>query len=160
VLWSDQVVRITAQFEKVFRFFLASPSQTLDSIREGLGANVSATVAACRARKHAAVACGVAKEAVESVYTCTPVQAELFVASLKNPATYVCRFIFAFYNNPSINQVIALWAILYRATPVLRSRFSTVAAASKEDVSLQLPRAVIDEPVEWRQVPDLQGYLM
>ncbi|KAI0467781.1 hypothetical protein F4859DRAFT_224755 [Xylaria cf. heliscus] len=159
VLRCDQVVQIAAQLEKVFRFFLTNPSQTLDNIEEGLSANVGATGAACRARKHGAVACGVAEKAVEGVYACTPIQAESFVASLKRPATHVCRLVFAVHNNPSINQVKAAWATLYRTAPVLRSRFFAVAAASDEDASLQLLQAVIDEPVEWREGLDLQEYL-
>ncbi|KAJ5871119.1 nonribosomal peptide synthase [Penicillium soppii] len=91
--------------------------------------------------------CQIHQDDIEDVYSCTPLQDALFVGAAvgqrrKNRPTYVAQWEYSLHQNINRDQLQEAWEYIYRANPVLRTRFVQLAGGS-------LYQVVVREAGRW-----------
>ncbi|KAH7381084.1 hypothetical protein BKA64DRAFT_685650 [Cadophora sp. MPI-SDFR-AT-0126] len=168
ILRHPQVAQIAVQLEQVLQLFVTNPNRALildvnvvplvpslahasHSRFSGQKSTDHLSTSAHQLRKHAAVECGISEAAIQDVYPCTPMQADLINVSLEHPTTYVSQIVFRVREDLSNSQVLDAWAALYKRAETLRTRFFRAP--------MGLLQAVVDEEISWRASLDLEEYL-
>ncbi|OGM40736.1 hypothetical protein ABOM_011048 [Aspergillus bombycis] len=97
--------------------------------------------------------CGTTEDDVEDVYPCTIVQEALVALSVKNPRTYVARYVYRLKDGITFNRFHAAWDATVRAHPILRTRVLQLGSQGAMQV-------VLRQGIECQRSSDLQQYLV
>ncbi|KAI1044220.1 hypothetical protein LB505_008610 [Fusarium chuoi] len=103
-------------------------------------------------RAEIAERCGVMAERIEDVYSCTPLQEGLLIATARQPTAYISRRIFSLSDEINVARLQAAWQKMAEAAPVLRTRILLGLASGSVQV-------VVNEPLEWHTASSLEEYL-
>ncbi|KAF5598059.1 non-ribosomal peptide synthetase [Fusarium pseudocircinatum] len=96
--------------------------------------------------------CGVMAEQIEDVYSCTPLQEGLLIATARQPSAYVSRRIFSLSDEINVARLQAAWQKMAEAAPVLRTRILLGLASGSVQV-------VVNEPLQWHTASSLEEYI-
>ncbi|KFZ18629.1 hypothetical protein V501_01109 [Pseudogymnoascus sp. VKM F-4519 (FW-2642)] len=100
----------------------------------------------------AAEQCKIERDQIEDIYPCTSVQEGLIALSIKNPSTYVARYVYAVPQNVDLEKFKAAWDATVNAHTILRTRIVQKESAGTFQV-------VLRGGVEWETSNNLQVYL-
>lgn len=97
--------------------------------------------------ENVAAACNVFAQEIEDIYPCSPLQENLFAASLLSSGSYQARIAFDLAPEVDINRFCASWEAVYQNTPILRTRI-----VPDHQERTQYLQVVIRQHVQWRTV--------
>ncbi|KAL4863703.1 hypothetical protein BDV12DRAFT_201835 [Aspergillus spectabilis] len=89
-------------------------------------------------------------EAIEDIYPCTPLQANLIAATVHQRGAYVRLDAYTLVHDVNINRLQQAWAVTAKRNPILRTRiFQTTDGSSYQ--------AVVSSPLNWSHHETLDG---
>ncbi|KAI1811105.1 hypothetical protein GGS20DRAFT_593489 [Poronia punctata] len=92
-------------------------------------------------------ACNLVAQEIEDVYPCSPLQENLFAASLLSSGAYYARIAYALAPDVDLARFRASWEAVYQRNPILRTRI----VRDNEQATRYL-QAIIRRQVQWRTV--------
>ena len=95
--------------------------------------------------ENVAAACNVLTQEIEDIYPCSPMQENLFAASLLSSGSYQARIAFDLAPEVDLDRFCASWEAVYQNTPILRTRI----VLDYQDRAQYL-QVVIRQHVQWR----------
>ncbi|KAK5626542.1 hypothetical protein RRF57_002257 [Xylaria bambusicola] len=94
-----------------------------------------------------AEACNVVAQEIEDVYPCSPLQENLFAASLLSSGAYYARIAYTLAPEVDLAKFCASWEAVYQRNPILRTRI-----VRDNQQATRYLQAVIRQQVQWRTV--------
>lgn len=91
---------------------------------------------------HAAEQCEVDVALVEDIYPVTPMQEALLASSMKQKGSYVAKIYLGLSQDTDVNRLQNAWQQVYRANPILRTRFIS-------GLSGEILQVVLDGQLSW-----------
>ncbi|KFY17806.1 hypothetical protein V492_00362, partial [Pseudogymnoascus sp. VKM F-4246] len=96
--------------------------------------------------------CKIEQDQIEDIYPCTSVQEGLIALSVKNPNTYVARYVYAIPQSVDLEKFKVAWDTTVNAYTILRTRIIQKESSGTFQV-------VLRGRVEWETINNLQVYL-